>query len=311
MVASTSRPASSTTASSRPDAEEAARPPSTGRPTAVRPITVGSVRPGMPRTPTRSAAGSRRLVGRESQTLGTLALFYSRLAHAFDAERDRALERDRPRVPRRPSQNAFALPRVQELAATDARTGFGNRAASHEALPREISAARRYGRPLRCLIQIDLDDFGAINKRSDSPTTGDAVLTEFGERVRATIRGSDAAFRNSGGADEFFLILPETTRERAKLLYRRLAFEMATPPLASSTLPSRCRAASPSSAPGDTATDAAPARRQRAAASAKETARTALCTRRRQRRRVPKSARHDRPRRLLSCFPPRRAVHCG
>ena len=56
------------------------------------------------------------------------------------------------------------------------------------------------------------------------------MLTEFGERVRSTIRGSDSAFRNSGGADEFFLILPETSREESKLLYDRLAFEMRSRP---------------------------------------------------------------------------------
>ena len=119
-------------------------------------------------------------------------------------------------------QNAFRYLEVQELAATDSRTGLGSASAFEEALPREISAARRHGRPL-CLIQIDLDDFGEINKRTGSLDAGNAVLAEFGERVRATIRGSDAAFRNSGGADEFFLILPETTRELAERLYARLA----------------------------------------------------------------------------------------
>ena len=116
-------------------------------------------------------------------------------------------------------QNAFRYLEVQELAATDSRTGLGSASAFEEALPREISAARRHGRPL-CLIQIDLDDFGAINKRARRSQAGDAVLAEFGERVRATIRGSDAAFRNSGGADEFFLILPETTREEREAALR-------------------------------------------------------------------------------------------
>lgn len=159
---------------------------------------------------------------------GTLAV-YSRLANAFDTDAVSVLtaiaRRATPAV-----QNALRYLEVQELAATDSRTGLGSASAFEEALPREISTARRHGRPL-CLIQIDLDDFGAINK--DHPrrhAAGDDVLTEFGERVRSTIRGSDSAFRNSGGADEFFLILPDTTREYAKLLYGRLAFEMAARP---------------------------------------------------------------------------------
>ena len=64
-------------------------------------------------------------------------------------------------------QNAFRYLEAQHLAATDSRTGLGSASAFEEALPRELSAARRHGRPL-CLIQIDLDDFGAINKRSGS-----------------------------------------------------------------------------------------------------------------------------------------------
>jgi diguanylate cyclase (GGDEF)-like protein len=158
---------------------------------------------------------------------GTLAV-YSRLPNAFDAEAWHVLTaiaaRAAPAV-----QNALRYLEVQELAATDFRTGVGSASAFADALPREISAARRHGRPL-CLIQIDLDDFGSINRRY-SLAVGDTVLEELGERIRSTIRGSDSAFRNSGGADEFFLILPETAREYAQLLYGRLAFEVAARPL--------------------------------------------------------------------------------
>ena len=160
---------------------------------------------------------------------GSLAV-YSRLENAFDREAVSILRaiarRAEPAV-----QNAFRYLEVQELAATDALTGVGSALAFAEALPREISAARRHGRPL-CLLQLDLDNFGSLNKPPHSLDVGDTALAEFGARVRATIRGSDRAFRNSGGADEFFLILPETTLDEAKLLYRRLEFEIATPPLA-------------------------------------------------------------------------------
>jgi diguanylate cyclase (GGDEF)-like protein len=160
---------------------------------------------------------------------GSLAV-YSRRPNAFDEQAWDVLaaiaSRAEPAV-----RNAFRYLDVQQLAATDARTGLGSPSAFDEALPRELSTARRHGRPL-CLIQIDLDDFGEINKATGTLDAGNSVLEEFGVRVRATIRGSDAGFRNSGGADEFFLILPETTRTEAKLLYQRLEFEMATPPLA-------------------------------------------------------------------------------
>jgi diguanylate cyclase (GGDEF)-like protein len=159
---------------------------------------------------------------------GSLAV-YSRLANAFDAEAARILatiaRQAEPAV-----LNAFRYLEIEERAATDLRTGLGSASAFEEALPREISAARRHGRPL-CLIQIDLDDFGRINK-VHGQAAGDGVLTEFGKRLRSAIRGSDSAFRNSGGADEFFVILPETTREEARRSYARFAFEMATEPFA-------------------------------------------------------------------------------
>jgi len=157
---------------------------------------------------------------------GSLAVF-SRTVNAFDVEAV-AILTTIARYAAPAVENAFRFLDVQELAATDLRTGVGSALAFEEALPREISEARRHGRPLS-LIQVDLDDFGDINKQH-SQEVGNEVLAEFGKRVRATIRGSDAAFRNSGGADEFFLILPDTTRDFAKLFYGRLVFEIAERP---------------------------------------------------------------------------------
>jgi diguanylate cyclase (GGDEF)-like protein len=157
---------------------------------------------------------------------GTLSV-YSTRANAFDADAAATLaviaRRAEPAV-----RNALAYLRVQEEAATDLLTQLGSNRAFQEALPRAIDAARRHGRPL-CLIELDLDNFGMINKEF-SQQTGDVALADVGRRLRATIRGSDAGFRLSGGADEFFLILPETTRDAARRLYSRLEFEMGAAP---------------------------------------------------------------------------------
>ena len=204
---------------------------------------------------------------------GTLGV-YSRLPNAFDSEAASVLtmiaRRAAPAV-----QNALRYLEVQELAATDFRTGVGSASAFAEALPREISAARRHGRPL-CLIQIDLDDFGSIN-RTHSLAVGDEVLGELGERVRATIRASDSAFRNSGGADEFFLILPETTREYAKLLYGRLAFEVAARPLADLDPPVTMSSGLAELRANDTA-ESLQARAEKAMVTAKQNSKNQLCT---------------------------------
>lgn len=156
---------------------------------------------------------------------GSLGVF-SRTSNAFGSD-EAAILSAIARGAEPAVRNALEHLAVLERAATDLLTGLGSASAFAEALPRAISAARRAKRPL-CLIQIDLDDFGAINKRFGQ-SAGNATLAEFGRRVLSTIRGSDAAYRNSGGADEFFVILPETARDDAKQSYARLAFEMRAP----------------------------------------------------------------------------------
>jgi diguanylate cyclase (GGDEF)-like protein len=159
---------------------------------------------------------------------GTVGV-YSTLADAFDAEAASVLtaiaRRAEPAI-----ANALRYLDAEQRAATDLLTGLGSASAFAAALPREIAAARRSNRPL-CLIQIDLDDFGEINRRHPRlQAAGDDALAGFGERVRSTIRESDSAFRNSGGADEFFILLPETSLADAKRSYARLQADMAAAP---------------------------------------------------------------------------------
>ena len=119
-------------------------------------------------------------------------------------------------------RNAIEHRRVIDEAATDALTGVGSARAFAEALPRSISAARRGGRPL-CLIQLDLDDFKRINdEHPRHHAAGNDALAGFGATVRSTLRTTDEAFRNSGGADEFFVILADTAIDAARRTYRRL-----------------------------------------------------------------------------------------
>jgi diguanylate cyclase (GGDEF)-like protein len=159
---------------------------------------------------------------------GSLSV-YSRHADAFDAEAARllgAIAREaEPAV-----KNALEHQRVIDEAATDPLTRLGTARAFAITLARELEAARRYSRPL-CLIRIDLDDFGQINKTHPRQhAAGDDALAGFGERVNSTLRGSDSAFRNSGGADEFFVILPDTGLDDAKRMYARLRADMAAAP---------------------------------------------------------------------------------
>ena len=159
---------------------------------------------------------------------GSLAAF-SKTENAFDAEAAVTLaaiaRRAEPAI-----KNALRYLESEARAATDELTNLGSARAFKQTLPRELAAARRKKRPL-CLIRVDLDDFGKIN--NDHPRGHDAgndALAGFGERVALTIRESDSAFRNSGGADEFFLILPETSLADARRTYARLKADMAAAP---------------------------------------------------------------------------------
>jgi diguanylate cyclase (GGDEF)-like protein len=126
-------------------------------------------------------------------------------------------------------RNALEHLEVIEAAGTDGRTGFGSASAFEQSLPQAIDLARRHDREL-CLIQIDMDDFGSVNKRY-SNARGNSVLEEFGRRVLATIRGGDAVFPPVGRSDEFFLVLPETGARRGQDdANRRLALEVAAIP---------------------------------------------------------------------------------
>lgn len=123
-------------------------------------------------------------------------------------------------------RNALQLIEANERARTDALTLLRNRGGYDEVLELEIARARRFGRPLS-LIELDLDDFGLVNK-AHGDQVGDAVLRELAERIRHVVRATDVPCRRGG--EEFAIVLPETTLERATLVCERLRAELAIEP---------------------------------------------------------------------------------
>ena len=109
---------------------------------------------------------------------------------------------------------------ARALARVDALTGLGNRRAFDEVLDRELSVARRYESPLSILVG-DLDGFKAVNDRHGHPA-GDELLRRIATRLEETVRRPDACFR--WGGDEFAVILPRTTRDRAELVAARIRY---------------------------------------------------------------------------------------
>jgi diguanylate cyclase (GGDEF)-like protein len=119
-------------------------------------------------------------------------------------------------------ENARRFQEARQLADLDALTGLHNYRYFHETLAREVARAHRYDRRL-ALVVFDLDDFKSVNDRIGH-LAGDTVLAEAAARVRSVVRGADIACRVGG--DEFAVILPESTRDDAESLYRRLEAAM-------------------------------------------------------------------------------------
>ena len=96
---------------------------------------------------------------------------------------------------------------LTEQAMTDALTGLPNRAAWTAELERGLARAQRAGTSAAVMF-IDLDGFKQVND-AYGHETGDAVLREFAQRLRATLRRSDFIARLAG--DEFVVLLDRVT----------------------------------------------------------------------------------------------------
>lgn len=89
---------------------------------------------------------------------------------------------------------------------TDGLTGAWNRRYLEHNLVRELSRAKRHGRPLS-VIMMDLDHFKKVND-VHGHRAGDIVLATVARRVMHSLRREDALARYGG--EEFVVLLPET-----------------------------------------------------------------------------------------------------
>ena len=87
-----------------------------------------------------------------------------------------------------------------------------------ERLRHELTRANRYGRSL-AVVMIDVDGFGSLNAREGS-TSADLVLRELARALTSRLRGVDLVARS--GADEFSVVLPETSLLVARPIAERL-----------------------------------------------------------------------------------------
>ncbi len=137
------------------------------------------------------------------------------LARVYVAMR---LKRERDGLRKRAEEAVRRAEVAQERAMTDALTGLLNRFGLQHILAREFSKARRYNRPLSCLM-IDLDYFKAVND-AHGHGVGDTALQQVAIVLTENVRGSDVVFRYGG--EEFLVLLPETDLEGAMRLAEKI-----------------------------------------------------------------------------------------
>jgi diguanylate cyclase (GGDEF)-like protein len=115
-------------------------------------------------------------------------------------------------------ENARHVQRIQELTIKDDCTDLFNARHLNAILQTEVYRSERDN--LECsLIFMDLDHFKSVND-THGHLTGSTLLAEIGQVLRAHCRGSDSAFRYGG--DEFVILLPQTSKENATMVARRL-----------------------------------------------------------------------------------------
>jgi diguanylate cyclase (GGDEF)-like protein len=94
---------------------------------------------------------------------------------------------------------------IYRVMTFDGLTQVCNRRTFDATLERELSRARRYGRPLS-LVVFDIDHFKRIND-VHGHVAGDAVLRQVAGVVAANVRRDDTVARTGG--EEFAVLMPE------------------------------------------------------------------------------------------------------
>ena len=113
---------------------------------------------------------------------------------------------------------AATLSELERLSTSDALTGITNRRQMSLLLEQEEKRQRRGGAPFWIAI-VDIDWFKQINDRYGH-ATGDAVLRDFAALCASQLDVDDVVAR--WGGEEFLLLLPATSEERALATLARI-----------------------------------------------------------------------------------------
>ncbi len=122
---------------------------------------------------------------------------------------------------------------LRVVATRDDLTGLLNRKAFLD-LAAEQLADRAITRGSGALILADLDHFKSVND-TYGHAAGDLALQAFAEACTGTVRSTDLVGRYGG--EEFVLLLPGTSVERAEMIAEEISRRMATAPVEEMEMP--------------------------------------------------------------------------
>ncbi len=121
-------------------------------------------------------------------------------------------------------ENAKAVEKIQELTITDDCTGLFNARHLYKTLETEVYRSARFGYQFS-VIFIDLDHFKQVND-THGHLVGSRLLAEIGYLIKEQLRLIDFAFRYGG--DEFVVLLPQTSKDQAVVVAKRLQESLRT-----------------------------------------------------------------------------------
>ncbi len=115
-------------------------------------------------------------------------------------------------------ENARHMQKIHEMTITDDCTRLFNSRHLHNVLESEIYRSGRYGYEFS-LVFLDLDRFKQVND-TFGHLIGSKLLAQVGQLIKDHLRMIDLAFRYGG--DEFVILLPQTGKQAAMNVARRL-----------------------------------------------------------------------------------------
>jgi diguanylate cyclase (GGDEF)-like protein/PAS domain S-box-containing protein len=117
------------------------------------------------------------------------------------------------------TENVMLERRLQSLSMTDELTGLFNRRQFYSAITGEMERCHRFQRSIS-LCFFDLDGFKQFND-THGHLKGDQALKETSLLILSLVRASvDTCYRYGG--DEFTIIMPETTIDKARVVAERI-----------------------------------------------------------------------------------------